>query len=155
MSQDVPSSDEPEVHAAALVGAALPGGEYTVRAACNERILAATCADSELFPAAHPVFASVAGLAALGVGIGELCAMAGASIEEGPMLGECRLRFTRPLKLDEPYAVGASITSLVRKLSHQLGAMDLLGLTTCMSDASGEIAAEVEYTWVLPRRGTR
>ena len=129
----------------------LPSGQYTLTAQ-GDASLREACAATALFPAqALPVFASVATLAADGLSIEELIRLCGAAMEDGPMLGECAMTFHRPLRTGITYRIDRQVRSLERKASRRLGTMDLLHLVVTVTEPGGVPAAEVVYTWVLPK----
>lgn len=128
----------------------LPGGTYTIRADRDAVVARITGASDAGSP--HPIFASVATLAATGLPIADLCRRCNKSIDDGPMLGECEITFLGPLRFDVAYQVERHIESMTRKTSRRLGAMDLLRFTASMRAPDGDIAARVAYTWIFPIR---
>lgn len=132
-----------------LAARILPEGVYTITRARNDAVLRSTGAPAADGP--HPVFAAIATLAGTGLSIGQLLGLVGASADDGPMLGEIRIRRQRPLRFDVPYRITRRILSMERKASRRLGAMDVLRFVATMHDAALPVA-EVTYTWILPRR---
>jgi hypothetical protein len=128
-----------------------PGGSFTISRESNDGLAAASGGTACGVP--HLGFAIVGTLAENGFGVEQLCRLCGASVSDGPLLAECRMTLHRPLRFDVEYRVCAKIVSVERKKSRRLGAMDLLRFMATLFEPGGEAAAEVVYSWVLPRRG--
>lgn len=148
-------SDAAGIHDVALLAdrlraTALPDGEFTVASSADAALRQATGAP--VSPRPHAAIANVATLAASGASLDALFAMFDASLADGPMLGECRVRFTRPLEF-RTYRVARRFVDVVRKRSRRLGTMDVVRFVAALHDEGEEPAAEVEYTWIVPRRG--
>jgi len=142
----------PAARAAGLAALGLPEGEYTLSRASHDALVRASGALPDRWPDPHPILASTATLAATGLGIAELCRIAGWAIEAGPMLGECRLDFRGRLRFDVRYRVTRQLLSLERKASARFGAMDRLRFVATLHDPEHGAVAAVTYTWLLPRR---
>lgn len=98
---------------------------------------------------AHPVFGFVAAIGGLGMPIGDLFAQCGGSIEAGPLLAACDLRFARPLKVGITYQVDGMVETVVRKPSRRFGAADHLRLRIDVRD--GDTAySSLTLTIVMP-----
>jgi hypothetical protein len=136
---------------ASVYDAPLPDGEYTIERRWNDAIVTATGAERQNDASPHPAFAMVATLAATGVGIEDLCRLCGSSVADGPMLGECRVVIHQPLKFDLQYVVKRRVLSLEHKKGRRLAAMDLLRFVAELHEPDSVKAAEVTYTWVMPK----
>jgi hypothetical protein len=133
---------------------ALPDGEFTITREQNEAVLSAIGArPGGVEP--HPILASVATLAASGISIEDLLALADSGAEDGPMLGECRIQTHRPLRYDFTYFVRRRFVSLERKPSRRLGSMGLFTFVASLIEPDGHSAADVTYTWILPERDSQ
>lgn len=132
----------------------LPDGTYSIRRDDNASLITASGGRDVGASGAHPSFATVAALAASGTSIEEILRVAGSSVAEGPMLGECRVVITGVLRFDICYRVTRELVSIERKKSRRFGAMDLLRFVARLFEPSGASVAEVTYIWVLPKRGT-
>lgn len=129
----------------------LPPGHYTLTRDADARLREAMGAEG-LYPGeAHPALAAVATLAADGLTIEELVQRCGAAMADGPLVGRCAMTFHRALRTDITYRVGRHVRTLVRKPSRSLGTMDVLELVITMTEPEGTPAAEVTYTWMLPK----
>ena len=133
-----------------IEGLEFPGGRFIINRESNAAV--AEASGSAVSAAPHLVFALVGTLARNGFGVEQLCQMCGASVLDGPLLGECRMSFRRALKFDLEYRVSARVVSIERKTGRRLGTMDLLRFVATLSEPCGRTAAEIFYAWVLPRR---
>lgn len=130
-----------------LRGHRLPGGQYSIEV--QEALTVARLVQSS--HPAHPVFSSIASLKALGVSIDELCALCSFELAAGPMLGEFAVCFSAPLRPGVRYGVCAVIDDLERTQSRRLGVVDRLRFSVYLNDPDRATAAEIRYTWLLPR----
>ena len=73
-------------------------------------------------------------------------------IEDGPMLGACKLELHRPLGIETEYAVSGEITSIESKTGRKLGRFDLMTLEIECAEPGGEPAAKCTARIVLPRK---
>jgi hypothetical protein len=150
MHLDAPTGP-PDRFPAQMEGLEFPGGFFKVSRESNDRL--AEASGSTAFAVPHLGFAIVGTLARNGFSVEQLCRLCGASVSDGPLLAECRMTLHRPLRFEVEYRVCAKVVSVERKKSRRLGAMDLLRFIATLSEPGGEAAAEVLYSWVLPRRG--
>jgi hypothetical protein len=133
-------------------GAKLPGGTYALGAERHAKLLGALSSPAPEDGSAHPLCAWMIAMGGCGVGIGELFAAAGVSMQDGPMLGACELELLRPIGVDTTYAVSGRIESLVEKSGRKLGRFDVLRIRLEVAEPSGELAATCTPSMILPRR---
>jgi hypothetical protein len=100
---------------------------------------------------AHPSYYYSATQVGMGLTVAELCTKCGFAVEDGPMLANSEVRFLGSLKTETPYRVRGEVTSLTRKTSRKLGAMDLLDYRLWLIDPDGMPILETRNLWVLPR----
>jgi len=153
MSADDAAPADAAVPASGAGPRALPDGTYSIRRDDNDSLITASGGRPDARSGPHPSFATVATLAATGTSIEEVLRIAGSSVAAGPMLGECRVVISGVLRFDLCYRVTREVVSIERKQSRRFGAMDLLRFVARMFDPNGAAVAEVNYTWVLPKRG--
>ena len=141
----VPTEEE----LAALVGTAFPGGAFTF-----EPWWVHLVNDCALAPpsdgAASPVFAFLAGTAAMGMSWEEMWAIFGATEADGPMAGETATEIFEPLRTGATYAVSGEIVSAVRKRGARTGVFDLVGYRLELRDT--RVAARCTSSIIFPRR---
>lgn len=129
---------------------ALADGEFTIPADYGDAVRDATGAVRGDGPP-PTILATVATLAASGASIDSLLAQAGASVADGPMLGECTITAHARLQYGCCYRVTRRFVSLSRKRSTRLGAMDVLVFVATLVAPGGTVTADVRYTWILPK----
>lgn len=136
-----------------VAGLSLGGQEPYVIGAEENRAL---CETMNVAPdpagRAHPVYYFIATQVGMGKTVAGLCEACGFDVDEGPMMANSRVEFTRPLMVGEPYSVHGEIVGLARKASRKLGVMDLLDYRLRLVAADGSPVLETSNTWVLPRR---
>lgn len=138
----------------------IPTGSYRIDAALDRRIRESTRAPGGDGGLAHPIFAFVAALGGLGVPVADICRMCGSSIEAGPLLAQCAIRYRRALVLDRLYAVSGAIVGRTTKPSRRFGSAEHVSLHLCVGnrghDADYREAADAEVwlTWIMPQART-
>src|SRR3954454_2844073 len=131
-------------------GAELPSGTYRLGAERHARMVEALGGTLPADGSAHPLSTWLIALGGIGFGIGELFAAAGVPLEDGPMLGACRLELSRPLDAETTYDVTGRIAALEEKSGRRLGRFDVLTLELDVISA-GERAARCTCSMILPR----
>lgn len=140
-----------EAALAELVGTELPGGEFTFEPWWVR--LVNDCALAPAEDGAHsPVFAFLAGTAAMGMSWEQLWALFGARESDGPMAGETDTAVFRPLRVGGTYAVSGRIISARRKRGARTGVFDLVGYQLDLHEAPGVLAASCTSSILFPRR---
>jgi hypothetical protein len=135
-----------------VAGTSFPGGSYAIDPEQNAtvcRLLGTTPATDG---SAHPMFAYVATRVGCGFGVDEICAVADAKTEDGPMVGSLDLELHEPLRVAETYAVDGEFTSIERKEGRRAGIFDLLQFELRLTAPDGTRAVTATQSWVLPRR---
>ena len=136
---------------AAVVGRTFPGGQYTI-----ETWRAWLTHDAILAPAprelAHPVFVFLAATGAMGLSWDELFGWFGATAADGPMLGDCEIWQSQPLRVGASYRVSGRILGAERKSGRQLGLFDRVDYQLDLHDAEGVPAASCRNSIIFPRR---
>jgi hypothetical protein len=98
---------------------------------------------------AHPIFGFIAALGGLGAPIETVFAQCGGSVQSGPLLASCSVRFSRPLQIGITYQVVGFIEAVTRKASRRFGAADHLRLNIDVRD--GDIHySNLHLTIVMP-----
>ena len=133
-----------------LCGTRFPGGTYTITTDIHSTVTALVEATDHP-QTVHPALCIVTALNAIGLPLDQVCLLAEANINDGPLLGECDIRLHRPLQVDEPYSVSGQITGVTRKRSQRLGLKDLLAFTLNIASSEGKEVADVGLVWILPR----
>ncbi|RMF11119.1 MAG: hypothetical protein D6763_04070 [Alphaproteobacteria bacterium] len=134
-----------------LSSLAIPSGRYRITREINNAVCRLSRLPETSGPVANPLLFSVASLAGLGISIEDLCKLCDFDYRDAPMIGGCRVVFSRPLKVEETYEVQAELLSLERKIGKRTGVMDLLKFNVILVETGGEVACTITYTWVLPR----
>jgi hypothetical protein len=134
-----------------LVGREFPGGTYTVDPETHGALVEAIGSRREPGGVAHPVIAFYGATRGLGVTLDELFALAGASADDGPMLGEVELELRRPLLIGATYTVRGSISAVDRKQGARTGTFDVVTCRLELSDGD-DVAVVVSNSYVFPRR---
>lgn len=135
-----------------LIGRRFPEGSFTI--AASEAWLTADAVLSPPLPdgVAHPMYVYYAGLVGMGLSLDELFALAGATAADGPMFGEARLEFVRPLRVGETLTVTGVITDVISKTGARTGAFDVLTFRLELVDADGATAGAAVNSFIFPRR---
>jgi len=133
-----------------LVGYRFPGGEITIPDWLAWLWCDAVLADNAA-PLLHPGLAFLAAMQGSGVTIQEIFDLAGASAASGPMFGEQRLVFERPLEVGVTYRVEGEITDVTRKRGRRAGTFDVLTFALRLRTPDGEVAATNVNTFIFPR----
>ena len=129
---------------------AIPAGRYRLDRALDDRLRAASAAPERgRSDRAHPAFAFVVALGGMGLKVADICQLLGLSLNSGPLLGTCRIRYHRPLEVDRTYDVQGRIAALVRKASRRFGMADHLTLRIAAS-ADAVPFTELEFTMIVP-----
>lgn len=81
-----------------------------------------------------------------------LCAACDFDVDDGPMIGASRVRFFKPLLVNQAYRVEGEILSLTRKQSRKLGVMDVLEYELRFVIPGQGPAVSNVNTWMLPRK---
>jgi hypothetical protein len=133
-------------------GKRFPGGTYTIDPEQNETVCRLLGTTPAADGTAHPMYAYVATRVGCGLGVEEICAIAGAAAEDGPMIGSVEIDFREPLRVGQTYAVSGEFVSLTRKHGRRAGVFDLLSFELRLAAANGRVAVTASQSWVLPRR---
>jgi hypothetical protein len=136
-----------------VAGTSLDGTEtYTITAEQNAALCRSTGVEPASDGTAHPIYYYIATQVAMGKTVAGVCETCEFDVEDGPMMGSSGVRFSAPLRVDEPYKVGGEILSLVRKRSRKLGVMDVLTYRLRLNRLDGTQVLETDNVWVLPRK---
>jgi hypothetical protein len=133
-----------------LAGTELPAGSFTITAAEQERLVEALGHGVAGDP--HPIWAYVATQRGIGIGVVELCALAGFDVADGPMLGSVELSFSAPLELGVEYFVTGEVLGIERKHGRKAGTFDVLTFRERLVGPDGAEVASTTNTFILPRR---
>ena len=141
------------VRPVAAVGARFAPGAYTIQR--HEDVLLRDLLDAPAGdgPVAHPLWGMLAALRGLGDDVDGILAVAGARVDEGPVIASCELEYERPLEVGVPYAVTGHVTGLERKHGRRTGPFDLYTFVIELATADGRPASRLTQVWVLPREG--
>lgn len=99
---------------------------------------------------AHPTVAFLAAQGGLGVELGELFALFGASAADGPMLGEWSVEFAEPLRVGAGYAV-TGVVEARRRTTGRTGVFDLVTVRIELAGDDGRVHVTVRPTFVFPQ----
>jgi hypothetical protein len=130
----------------------LPTGRYALTAATDDAIRGGCGAPARVGQAAHPIMAFIAAVGGLGASVAEVCRLCGSSVDVGPVLASCAIRYPREMRIDQEYRVEARLADVARKPSHRFGAADHARLEIALMQGE-DIHAEVSLHWILPVRG--
>ena len=135
-----------------VAGTSLDGsGPYVISAEENRALCATTNVQPDPGGHAHPIYYYIATQVGMGQTVAGLCAVCEFDVEDGPMMGNTKVEFSKPLVTGQPYRVRGEIVSLVRKPSRKLGVMDVLEYRLRLVTPDGEPVLVATNTWVLPR----
>lgn len=140
------------------VGRRFPGGQYIVypwRAwLLADTVLADPPSLRDPEPqVAHPLFAWMAAVGAMGITWDELFDWFGSSAADGPVFGEHETTLRRPLHVGATYRVSGGIVSAERKTGRRTGVFDVVGYSMDLTDTrGGEYVATCWNSIVFPRR---
>jgi hypothetical protein len=128
----------------------LPNGRYRISSVLDAEIRQSSGGVPAQDGRAHPIFAFLAALGGMGISAADLFEMYGASIEDGPVLARCGIRYHRPLLVEHDYEVEGLITSVTNKKSRRFGSADHIALELKLCDGGGP-CAEIAITMVAPK----
>jgi hypothetical protein len=134
----------------ALVGYRLPGGTYSIDAARHAGLLEAVGGEPDPGGAAIAIEAFFAVNSGMGIDLDELFALAGATADDGPMLGEIAIEVAVPLRIGTTYEVNGTIVATDRKHGQRAGVFDTV-VAQFELTVDGERHAVVTNTYVFPR----
>ncbi len=137
-----------------VAGTSLDGTKiFTISAEENAALCRSTGVEPASDGSAHPIYYYIATQVAMGKTVAGVCETCEFDVEEGPMMGSSRVKFTGPLIVGESYKVTGEILSLVRKQSRKLGVMDVLTYRLRLHrEKGGDPVLETDNVWVLPRK---
>ena len=135
-----------------LVGTSFPGGRYTIEPYRHWLMTDAVGDTPTASGFASPMEVYHGAMGGLGLSIGELFALAGATAEDGPMFGEAEIEQRLPLRIGETYDVRGGITGVVRKEGRRAGVFDIVTFRLELVDAEGAVAGVATNSFVFPRR---
>lgn len=133
-----------------LPGTVLTPGRVSVTTADNDElvsILGGHWAGGGL----HPLWGYIAAQVGIGTGIEQLCALAGFSVDDGPMMGSIELEFRVQPEPGTEYRVTGEVVDIERKHGRS-GVFDLLTYRERLIGPDGEAAVVITNTFILPRR---
>jgi hypothetical protein len=136
-----------------LPGRPLPEGSFTITGEDEILVLEVLGGEPSGDGIAHPLWAYIAPQRGIGIGIAELCALAGFDVNDGPMLGSSRLEYYGQLHIGIPYRVTGEIIDIVRKHG-SIGTFDVLEFRENLLTESEECVATSTSTYILPRRAS-
>jgi hypothetical protein len=142
-------SESPYAH---LAGHKLPGATYTLPEYLtwlwHDTILVEP--DKEV---AHPSLGYFVGMQGVGLSIGEMFDLMGATADSGVMFGETSLEFDSVLRPGATYACEAEIVEVERKQGKRAGVFDKMTFRIAVRDASDDSpVVTCTNTWVFPRK---
>lgn len=140
-----------------VIGRRFPGGSYTIEPWRAWLLADAALAEPPSLVdgerVAHPLFAWMAAVGAMGITFDELFSWFGSSAAEGPLFGEQATTLHRPMTVGTTCRVSGGITSAERKVGRRTGTFDIVGYEMELRDtATGEHLASVWNSIVFRRR---
>lgn len=133
-----------------LVGLKLPGGSFTLAEPDDRALRAILGSAADPSGAGHPLFGFIGAMRGMGLDWAGFFALCGASMDDGPMMGETDLDLRRPLRVGHDYAVTAEIVSFERKSGRRAGPFDVVTVEVVMADAEGP-AVLLRQSLIMPR----
>lgn len=129
----------------------IPSGSFHLDGDLDDAIRVAAAAPARDGASAHPIFAFVIAVGGMGATVSEICTICDLSIEAGPLLAKCRIRYHRSIVVDRTYDVRGAVTAIVRKASRRFGATDHVSLGIAIA-CGPDAYADVALTWIVPLR---
>jgi hypothetical protein len=134
-----------------LVGRELPGGTFTIEP-YKQWLTCDVVGSPELTEdVAHPIFAFIASVSAMGVTIDEFFTICHASASDGAVFGECANEYREELRVGSTYQVCGRITDVRRKEGQRAGVFDIVQVEFQMVDEHGAVAATAANSFVFKR----
>ncbi len=136
----------------ARIGHRFPGGQATIEPYADwllRDVVGSPPGEDDL---AHPLAAFLLATHGLGVDLGELFALFGASAADGPLLGEWTVEVAEPLRVGQAYLVSGQVVGAVRKRGSRSGVFDVVTIAVTIADGDGRTHAIVHPAYVFPRR---
>lgn len=135
-----------------VAGTSFAEGSYTIQPhedVLLRDVIDAPPSDGRL---AHPLWGMLAALRGLGSDVDGILALAGATVEEGPMIASCDIDYPQPLEIGVGYRVTGHVAALERKHGRRTGPFDLYTFVIELATADGKLATRLTQVWVLPRK---
>jgi len=134
-----------------LVGPELPGRTFTIEP-YKQWLTCDVVGSPELTEdVAHPIFAFIASVSAMGVTIDEFFTICHASASDGAVFGECANEYREELRVGSTYQVCGRITDVRRKEGQRAGVFDIVQVEFEISDGAGQVAALCRNSFVFKR----
>jgi hypothetical protein len=133
-----------------LIGYQFPGGSYTIEHYRNWLVNDVVGAEQRDDRLAHPMFCYFAALASMGLSLGDLFSLAGASADDGVMFGEAEIEIRRPLRVGETFEVSGEIITVDRKEGRKTGVFDVVGFELRLAE-DGAVVGVSRNSFVFPR----
>jgi hypothetical protein len=121
----------------ALDGRELPGAKLTIEgyeSALADYALLAPAEDSDH---AHPFWLVVLALRGMGIGVDDLCALAGQRPQDTLLFGTCEIGQHRPVRVGRAFRTTASVGPVRRKESRGGGYLDFVTVRVEVHEAGG------------------
>ncbi len=135
-----------------VAGKPFPGGEYTIDREQNATVCRLLGTTPAADGSAHPMYAYVATRVGCGYGVEDICRVADASADDGPMVGSVALEYHAPLRIGETYGVEGNFLSIERKRGRRAGVFDLLWFELRLIAPDGTLTVTATQSWVLRRK---
>ncbi|MDD7916289.1 MaoC family dehydratase [Actinomycetospora callitridis] len=133
-----------------LAGLRLPGG--TSRVEGYESLLLHDAVRSPRSPRPHPIWAFLAPQRGMGLTLAALFETLGCPLDTGPLLGTFGARCAGPLVLGVDHEVRGGVTTVRRRRSRLLGAVDEVEVVLDLVRGDGAPVLTATYGFLLPRR---
>lgn len=113
----------------------------------------AVAAERDTAPTVHPVLVYYAAVEGSGVTFADIFALFDGALESGIMVGEQRLHFSAPIKVEREYVVEGGVIDVERKTGRRAGVFDVATFELrLLEDAEREPVAVSTTSFVFPRR---
>ncbi len=134
-----------------IIGHKFPGGSFIINEDINRSVNESTGKLDLLNKNndSHQIFSMIA-LSNIGYTLDDFFNYLKYDVNKGPMLGECNIRFFKPLELNKNYEVKGEIESLEFKRSKKIGDIDIMKFSIEILH-NNKIITKILYTWILPR----
>lgn len=120
-----------------LIGRKLPGGTLTLSEADDAALRGILGAAPDGAGIAHPLFGFIGAMRGMGLDWDAFFALCGASMDDGPMMGETDLDLRRPLETGHDYDVTAAIVGFESKSGRRTGPFDVVTVEVIIADKDG------------------
>ena len=135
-----------------IVGVTFAPGSFRITAEDNRTTCGILGGPVAADGSAHPIYAFI-GTRRGGPSVLKVLETAGATLDNGPMLGALDATFDAPIMTDTTYDVTGEVTGFDRKVGRKTGVFDVMTFVLRLVEQDGgAVVASCGQSWIIPRK---